>query len=516
MRTNYYFFYFTINLFFISSTAFTQTGTQVGNFDETWKEFLENNKISNMSKLMIPDKVYEKPDYAKYLLMNTNSNFCQSKVEGAESLMAEIQDMDIRIHESIPGFVRKMKDLDTKIKAYHNIDAIWKQFLQTNEVKLDELEAITAAKTLCEKRTLAKYSYMMAYYHLCQGDVLKSRNIFEKRTLRLAEKTTLRVRDVEGLATEVAKMKSLYQDMSKLDVAWKSYVKTGVSPGFDIELPLFPCYPIPNMKEFVLKGGADVCNLGPVMLEKIKKLQAESGVVPDKELEGKIKELEAAIEQNEANLSALNKAWEAFIPNNQVNYKNRYGYEYCDKEAFIRACIMDGFTYVCELAEENLQIIDSLRRSERIVLEEITISKINELGLLVEQYQANAMKIEKLWNRFVAQGDKLLESYQSTDNYCDNIHQVKDWTMKGLSGDCVEGHQYLERIEAFQQTIEFNFFEELECRVQTLKIKVWDCRYQALLDLARAQAPDSHEARLEELMEENGMGERPEVCSSDG
>ena len=68
MRTNYHFFCLIIGIFFISATTFSQTV----NFDETWKEFLENNKISNMSKLIKPDKVYDRPDYAKYLLMNTS------------------------------------------------------------------------------------------------------------------------------------------------------------------------------------------------------------------------------------------------------------------------------------------------------------------------------------------------------------------------------------------------------------------------------------------------------------
>ena len=467
-----------------------------------------------MSALARPDKAYDIEDYAKYLLMNTNSSFCQSEVNDAESLMTEIRTIDAEVHKSIPGFVKKMEELETKIEAYHSIDAIWKRFLLSKEVKPEELEAVEGAKTNCEKGTLAKYSYMTAYYHLCRGDFPKSKNIFETRTLNLAEKTTMRVEDVEGLAPEVAKMKSLFQNIPKLDIAWKTYVQTGVSPGFDMELPLFPCYPIPNMKEYVLKGMADVCNSGPAMLEKIRQLQAESGPVTDGELVKKVKDLEAAIAHNAANLSALNTAWEAFIPDSKVKHVGKYGYEYCSKEPLIRAYIMDGFTYVCGRAEEMLQKIDALQRPELTALEETTMTKINELAALNEQYQSNGLKIETLWNRFVAQGDTLFEDFQSTEYYCDNIHQVKDWTMKGLCGTCEEGPGYLEKIEAFQQTFEFNFTKELECRVQNLRIRIWDCRYQALLKLAHIEAsPDSYEKRLKELMAEYGMGERPEVCS---
>ena len=146
------------------------------------------------------------------------------------------------------------------------------------------------------------------------GNISRSKDIFENRTLRLTEKTSLRVEDVEGLAEEVAKMKILYQDMDELDIAWETYVETGVSNGFEIDLPIFPCYPIPNMKVFVLKGVVDLCHSGPGMLEKIKQLETESGIAPHGDLAEKVKDLEAALGQNETNLSTLNEAWEAFIP----------------------------------------------------------------------------------------------------------------------------------------------------------------------------------------------------------
>ncbi|WP_431485018.1 hypothetical protein [Lewinella sp.] len=509
MRNNCYYFLLVICALFLSTTSFAQGG----NFDETWKEFLDNDKISNMSELVKPNMAYEKPKYAKYLLMNTNSCLCQSQVEDAERLMTEVQGIDAAVRKSIPGFMGKMDELDSKIKAYYSVDEIWRDFLATKEVKLEELEAIKETKTICEKRTLAKYSYMTAYAQFCRGDVAGSKDIFENRTLRLTEKTTLRVEDVHGLAGEVARMKSFFQDMSKLDAAWKTYMTTGVSPGFDIELPLFPCNPMPNMKALVLKGALDICNLAPLMLEEVYQLQTDSGVNPNGELRGKIKELEGAIALKESDVATLNEAWEAFIPDNKVKHMGMYGYEYCEKEPLIRAYIMDGFAYLCEMGEDMLQRIDELQRLDRTPLEEITMIKINELAALSDEYKENGGKIEMIWRKFVAQGDVLLENYQSADFYCDNIHQVKDWTMKGLSGTCEESTQYLEQIESFQRTFEFNFLPDLECRVQRLRIKVWECRHQALLKLAQIEAPDDYEARLEVLMQEYGVGARPDECS---
>lgn len=509
IRTNYSFFCLIVSLLFVSASTFAQTG----NFDETWKEFLQNDKISNMSELIVPEKAYDKPNYAKYLLMNTNSCLCQSNMNDAERLLAELKEMDTKVHSSIPGFVAKMNDISTKIDAYYSVDAIWKRFLETQEVDQKALEAIEATKTICEKKTLAKYSYMTAYANFCKGDILKSRDIFENRTLRLTEKTTLRVEDVEGLAEEVTKMKSLYRDMTQLDNAWQSYIKTGVSPGFDIELPLFRCNPIPNMKALVLRGAVDVCRSGPPMFDKIKQLQAETGVAPDRELAGKVKELEAAIAQKDAELTALNVAWEAFIPDNKVKHFGQYAYEYCSKEPLIRAYIMDGFAYTCELAEEMLRKIDSLQADERTPLAEITMVKINELAALNSKNQKNAMEVDRLWRKFIAQGNTISDIFQPADYYCDNIHQVKYWTMKGLSGSCEDGNLYLTQIEDFQRTFEFLFAEELECRVQILRVKVWECRHQALLKLAQIEAPDNPQERLKELMEEYGVGERPADCA---
>ncbi len=509
-QINYRFFFLIIGIFFISVNSIAQTV----NFDETWKEFLDNNKISNMSALDKPSKSDDPLNYIRYLLMNTNNNFCQSEVETAEALVAEINRIDVRAHQAVPGFIKKLEDLEAKIKAYHSMDKIWKQFLKTRTVNLEALNAVKAAKTSCEKSTLAKYSYMTVFAHYCGGNISKAKDILENRTLRLTEKTSLRVEDVEGLAPEIAKMKSLFQNITKLETNWKNYMETGVSPGFNIELPLFPCNPIPNMKELVLKGAVDVCNSGPMTLEKIKKLQAESGVVPDGDLAEKITELEAAIEQNESRLAVLNKAWEIFLPNNELKKSDRkYGYEYCTREPLIRAYVMDGFANICGVTEEGLQEIEALQKSKKIALAEITMTKIGELRALHRQYQADAVAINQLWNKFVAQGDVLDGDYRLADYYCDNIYDVKSWLIKGLSTNCKEGNEYLVQIDEVKKMLEFEFTKDVRCRVEKLRFNIWDCQYQALKKLAIIQtSPDSFEEKLEGLVQEYGIGARPEVC----
>jgi len=445
-------------------------------------------------------------------MMNMNTSFCQSDVEEAEQMMAAINDIEVKAHQSIPGFVPKLKDLDAKIKAYHSMETVWQQFLQSRAVDLGELNAVKAAKTSCEKQTLAKYSYMTVYAHFCKGDVAKAKNILENRTLRLTEKTSLRVEDVEGLAEEVAKMKKLFQNITKLEANWEDYVETGVSPGFNTELPLFPCYPIPNIKEWLLKGALDICNSAPKMLEKIKKSKAESGVALDSDLRKKIKELEAAIGENEARLALLNKAWKAFLPDNEVKMENRkYGFEYCNKESLIRAYIMEGFANVCGNAEESLQQIDKIRQDD-IKIAKITETKINDLFNAYLQAQADEVDINDLWNAFVLQGDTLFKDYRLAEYYCDHIYDVKAWLIKGFSVSCKEAIPYLEKIDEVKESLEFEFAEDIRCRVTKLRIKVWDCRYQSMSRLAKLESPDNTEERLQELMEKYEMGTRPEVC----
>jgi hypothetical protein len=174
---------------------------------------------------------------------------------------------------------------------------------------------------------------------------------------------------------------------------------------------------------------------------------------------------------------------------------------------------MDGFAFVCEMAEENLQNIEKLVKSENIELDKTTQEKINELSQLSEDYKTNERQMDEIWNEFIAQGDNLSYKFISSDIYCDNVHQVKDWVVSGHLGTCEERYAYLSKIEEFQETFEFQFLPELECRIQRLRVKLWDCRYEALQEMAGIEVSDvSIEDRLAGLLEEYKMGDRPEEC----
>ena len=85
--------------------------------------------------------------------------------------------------------------------------------------------------------------------------------------------------------------------------------------------------------------------------------------------------------------------------------------------------------------------------------------------------------------------------------------------MKGLMADCEDGLLYLEKIEEFNKKFEFKFYEDLECRIQKLRIRIWECRYNVLEELARLEESETpYQDRLDALMTAYEMPARPEPC----
>ena len=497
--------------------AATTSYAQTRNFDETWKEFLVNNQISDMSVLPRPDRRTNPQDYAKYVLMNLNNTFCQSEMDRAEPLLADLEEMDRAQLGNIPGFMKKMEEIRAKMSASRQMDALWQQFLQTRRASPRELNAVTAAKSSCEKSTLAKYSFMLAHHNLCQGNIDEAKDIFQTRTLRLAEKTSLRISDIEGMPEEVARMKRFFTVLPRLDAAWTQYTTTGESPGFTEDLPAYPCYPEPQIRILVLNAATDLCANGPDALAQIEALQNETGYQLKPEVAKRVDAFKDGVRQRDEDLTALNAAWEAFLPNNEVPMGVKYSYDYCEKLPLIRAYIMDGFAFVCETAEANLMNIADLQRTDPVRLDAATQRKMEELQQKFDQYLFNGEAIDNLWRQFMSQGDTLYADFLSSEVYCDNIQQVKDWTMRGLAGNCgtPEMYQMADRIDELQRTYGFEFYEDLDCRVQKLRMRVWDCRYEALHAMASVEeSTEPFEQRLQAMMEEHGMGARPEACAA--
>ena len=505
-------------LFALLTVPFFLTA-QTGNFDETWKEFLVNNRVSNTSTLVRPDPRTDLDDYAKFLLMRLNNTFCQSELDKVPDLRAElakVEKQDKETIKAIPGFVQRLDKIDERIAMSEQVARLWQTFLADRTVDRSRLRELSAAANNCEKQTLAKYSYLQAYTNLCQGEIATATSIFEKRTLQLAEKTSLRVEDVPGLAPEVANMKKLFRTLPRLDKAWENYVASGVSPGWKDDLPVYPCYPEPNIKALILRGAADACGAAPAVLTEIEALRENSGGDISEELQEQVEALEDTVADQDTALATLNAAWEAFLPANEVPRNLRFGYDYCEKLPLIRAYVMDGYAFVCETALDNLDKIKELQSSKPVKLDRVTQEKIDALSLVYQAYIDNGERIDALWEEFVEQGDTLYGEFYSSDQYCDNIQRAKDWTMRGLSGNCdsPDFYQSLEKIELLQSSFTFQFYEELECRVNKLRRRVYDCRFDILYTLAEVDEESDKplDERVQALLDEHDMGERPELC----
>ncbi|MEM7103389.1 MAG: hypothetical protein AAF502_09690 [Bacteroidota bacterium] len=386
-----------IALFTLSANA------QFVNFEDTWQEFLKNNKISNTSELVKPNKD-QKINYVRYCLIYANSHFCAAEMKEAEEYMKEIEQIGESTYSTITGFSDRYNDLSTKIEASHKVEEMWLSFLEFRNTTLDDINSVEAAKRVCEKGTLAKISYMMTYVHYCNGDIGKAKEIFEKRVLQLVERTSLKAEDVQGLPEEVRKMKKVFSVLPKVGVAWKEYMETDVSPGFEYDFPLVECNPIPLMKAYMLRAAANLCTEGAEMLKKIESLEANNSQPVPNDLAKKIAWLKGEVGVFDGDVSVLQNAWEEFVPR-----------------------------------------------------------------------------------------DTLIRPFELGEFYCDKMDQIKAWTIKGHLESCASGQEYLDKIDAFQGKHGLQYDDVLDCKIQRLRIKVWDCRYWEIVRRARKETHEERE-----------------------
>lgn len=474
---------FTISIaFFLPSTQ-----AQLVNFEDTWQEFLSNNKISNISKLPKPN-TQDYIDYAKYSLMYANTYFCSDDLKKAKEMITAIETVGEEKYKVIAGFKAKYDDLKLKMTAYHDAHTLWLNFLEYRNVTLEDLEKAAEANRVCEKGTLAKYSYMQAYAHYCNGDVEKARDKFENFTLKIVDKTSLKIGDVKGLEGEVKVMRKLFKDLKTLDPAWDELVKTGVSPGFDRDIPVIECFVEPSIKEYILKGSVDVCENGSEMLEKIAALQEKSSQNLSATITKKIKWMEKEVAKYDGDVAILNKAWKTFLPIDTLTGKLEFGYQYCDKANNIKAFTMTGMMNTCENGQPMLDSIAKVQKEFSPELDQETAAKVKQLTAKVKNLtEGDVANLNKVWAEFIENKDTLLGKYDVQSYYCDKILETKAMVIRGHFDYCTYGQAYLDKIDALQKEHELEYDEELACRVRRLRIKVWDCRYWELVVQARKE-----------------------------
>ena len=476
---------FTIVLILLSLG--TSVSAQLVNFEQTWAEYLNETKTVYVSDLVKPAKE-QKGNYLKYHLMSANTFFCSDQFKEAKEMMDVVRTFDPADYKAIPGFEPRFDDLATKMVAYEKINELWLRFLLRRDVTIAELDAIEKASAMCEKGTLAKYSVMPTNYYYCQGDMTKAFDTFEKKVITLADKTSLDVTKVKGLEEEIAKVKKICGGLKLVGKGWKDYMDTDVSQGFDEELmPLVKCYAIPNMKIHVLNAATDICKKGSEALNKINELKETNTHEIPADLASKIAWLEKEAGNYNGDAAALGKVWNTFVSTGKVGNVDGLMKEYCHKDDQIKALLLDAFSDICAKGQKRLDEIKKIIEEHNPPLGADVKNKISELEIKLDKIQAELDALNTTWGEFIASNDTLTGSYKLEEFYCDKIAQVKSWTIKGHLNACSQGQAYLDKIKDFQVEHSLTFDKELACRVQRLKIKVWDCRYWELVMQARKE-----------------------------
>lgn len=441
-----------------------EANAQIVNFEETWQEFLRESKTSNISQLPKPSKT-EAENYVKYNLMYANSRFCEGNIAKAKELMRNIQQIGATTYETIPGFKARYEDLEAKIKASIDADMLWKNFLLNGSITEEELDDVPLAIRVCEKGTLAKYSYMQTHTYYCQGKTDKARNRFENYTLKIVDKTSLKISDVEGLGPKVEEMRQVFKALTVLDKSWAAYMESDISEGFEEVLPEIDCYSIPSMKGYILIAAKDICKNGARMLKKIQALQEINTHELPTDLAEKIEWLESEVATYTGDLTTLNKAWKEFVPND--NLKNLIDFDliYCNKEAQIRSYIMNGTIHVCSVGKEMLKKIGEVQADYNPDLTKVTLEKLENLKQAVNKIDDRKKILDKHWAEFLEKDTLLTIDFGF--EYCDKADIIKAYTMNGLVNICSEGIKMIEAIEKIEAETELD--KELSERVEQLK-----------------------------------------------
>lgn len=442
---------------------------QVINFENTWQEFLLDEKTSSVSKLPEPEKTAVS-DYLKYCLMYANSNFCADEVKEAERFMAEIKAIGPTQYEKIAGFKERYESLIVKIAAYYKLDKAWKGFLASRKVPQLSPEH-DVAKTVCEKGTLSKYYYMEATDYYCKGDLKNSRKSFETRVQQLVEKANYNPTKVPKLPEEIKMMKTLWAGIDKLNPAWDKFIATDVSPGFDTELPLIACYPVPNIKEYILRAAVDKCKYGPEMLAKIKALQATyEGPIEDDVLT-KIDWLEKEVGNNKGEIDMVNKAWREFLPADKLTNKYEFTFDYpCHRDAQIKAYTMIGMTEVCTRGQEMVDNIAKTRAEHKPALDATTLEKVKKLEETVKKNAAADAALDKAWGEFLP--EEKLPATKFGYEYCDKARLIKAYTITGIAEFCTKGNEMNENINKTNKMGAVTLDAETQAKVDKLAAMV--------------------------------------------
>ncbi|MFK7796004.1 MAG: hypothetical protein AB8E82_01020 [Aureispira sp.] len=485
MQKNFQYVLYTF--FILAAIALPQNSWgQLVNMEETWQEFLRNQKASNVSELVKPERS-QPANYLKYSLMYANTYFCADNIPEADKMMREITTIDDAVQDRIPGYRDRLALMKKKIKAYKDLAPVWSRFINDKySVTRSMVEAVPEAKKVCEKGTLAKYFYLTAHAYYCEANLEQARNNFENRVLKLA-KTSFNPDDVQGLSEEIEAMKKLWAGIDAVNPAWEAYMQTDVSPGFDTEIPVFDCYTVPNIKACLLRAAADFCGTGDEMLQKIRSLQKGMKHAVPAEVAKKITWLEDMVNSNNTDLEKLNQYWNNYTAGGKFPKKGSYDHVFvCDRAAEVKAYLLDGLRAPCVDGQMALDSIDRIKRQHQPSLDGTTSSNLKKLKNLVENELQATAALDEAWKDFLPD-DKLSKPAEFGYEYCENSALAKAYVMDGIMNSCEKGKKRLADLKALKAKHGADWEADLQGKIDQLQATV-DKRSKETADLNKAWA----------------------------
>jgi len=253
-------------------------------------------------------------------------------------------------------------------------------------------------------------------------------------------------------------MKEIIRVNNLLDSAWTSYLKTNLSPGFKDDLALVKCNVVPNVKIYLLRAMNDVCKNGNGMLLKIKELQAINSNPMPADVQKKLDWLENEVAKYNGNISNLNKAWQEFISNSKVT--TEYKGVYCEKDAQIKAYVIEGTLEHCVKGEAMLKEFEKIQKEFNPTLDQVTLEKIKNLENLVKKEKESVALFTKAWKEFTT-NDTLTVNTKFPFEYCSKEMIVQSYIMDGRLGLCSRGESRLNDILKIKKMSNFEGFSEL-------------------------------------------------------
>ncbi len=464
--------------------------------DKAWGRYVGGTAVTaselNEGILKEANSVCEKGTLAKYFYMTSMDYYCSGDLVKAKGHFVDrvqkLVDKTSFEPSQVPGMEERVNKMKKVWAAMAKLDPAWAKLVETD----------VSPGFATEMPVVDCYSIpnMKAYILRAAADVCTVGDEMLKKIKALEKTNTHNI--PADVATKIKWLEDAVAEnndgLAGLNKAWKKFLPenkvSDTNYGHEFE-----CDRSAEVKAYIMDGFADPCNGGTDALKEIARVQKEHKPTLDSETTAKLKELKARVNKEKANLTKLNEAWADFLPDDKVNGKLDFPYDYCDKEAQIKAYVMDGTINFCEKGKARLADIEKVRSTDAPELADAVTKKVEALQAKQDESDQDLSDLNDAWELYTST-DKVMawkEGYPENDDgtvrdnirlvksYCDQIAQTKSWVIKGQLDPCEKGEPYLKKIEKLKKDAKLSYDKDLTCQVDRLRAKVYQCKYWALV-----------------------------------